>query len=286
MKARRKGGRTVSFASLERKLPLHVMISSCGYDRKVSGDQYVWDGTRRGASEFFLWQLTLSGRGMLRYDGNEYPQTPGNAMFLRIPHEHCYYLPEDSDAWEFIYICLYGHEAVRLLRHLQSFAGCCMKFDESSPAVKLALDISSAAAAGMLDEPFANSAMAYRFAMALLSERMPGSRVFDKPRFVADVESFCLKHLSEDIGVDDMAAAAGLSRYHFSRTFKAFRGESPAIFLRNMRLRSAAYLLGGSMLAVKEVASRCGFNDTSYFCMLFRKTYGLSPEVFRKSGMY
>lgn len=286
MKARRRGLRAVSFASLERKIPLHSMISSCGYERKVCGDQYVWDGARRGSTEFFLWQLTLSGRGMLAYEGKNHPQEPGTAMFLRIPHEHCYFLPDDSESWEFIYLCLHGHEVVRLLKHLHAVAGCRMVFDGSSPVVELALDICSSAAAGLLDEAFANSAMAYRFAMALLSESMPGSRVCDKPRFVVEVERFCREHLSENIGVDEMAGAAGLSRYHFSRLFKSFRGESPGVFLRNMRLRFAAELLGSSMLAINDVGERCGFRDTSYFCMIFRKTYGLTPEVFRKSGMY
>ena len=65
---RNRGIGSDSFFYPDRKLSLHAMVSSCGYQQIKAGDDYYWDGKKRGSASFFLWQLTLAGKGMLRYE--------------------------------------------------------------------------------------------------------------------------------------------------------------------------------------------------------------------------
>ena len=83
-----------------------------------------------------------------------------------------------------------------------------------------------------------------------------------------------------------MARCAGYSRYHFSRVFKEWTGFAPAAYIQNLRLRHGAKLLSETSLLVKEVAAESGFPDCNYFCRAFRRSFGVSPAQFRKSGMF
>lgn len=283
---KKKGIGLASFYNPDRKLPLHAMISSCGFQQLRAGDDYYWDGLKRGDASFFLWQLTLSGHGRLCYEGKEYLQEPGTAMFLRIPHDHCYWLPEDSESWEFLYCCLYGSEIMRILQQLQKRAGFMIDFDDDSAFLKTVMSICVQAKNKRLQSPFDNSSAAYQFAMSLVKEKLPLHSSSERPGFIKKVEEFCRENIREPLSVDDLAEAAGYSRYHFSRQFTEYQGVSPALFLRNFRLQEAANLLNSKRLTVKEVAAECGFMDCSHFCRLFKESYGLTPESFRKSGMY
>jgi AraC-like DNA-binding protein len=88
---------------------------------------------------------------------------------------------------------------------------------------------------------------------------------------------------SEPLGVDDMAAAAGLSRAHFSREFRRAFGESPHAYLLTRRLERAAALLRGTDHSVAEICFEVGLASVGSFTSSFTRTYGLSPTAYRAS---
>lgn len=94
------------------------------------------------------------------------------------------------------------------------------------------------------------------------------------------VRKYCLRHFNEPLTVDDLAAEAGLSRYHFSRKFKELTEISPAGYLTRLRMERAQALFSEGR-AVKEVTSLSGYSDPSYFCKVFRKHFGHSPGQHR-----
>ena len=87
-----------------------------------------------------------------------------------------------------------------------------------------------------------------------------------------------------NISVADAAAASGLGEVQFRNLFRRHSGTSPAVYLKNLRLRRAAELLAGTLLPIKDIARDSGFNSESYFCLVFRKYYGISPELYRKKS--
>jgi len=107
--------------------------------------------------------------------------------------------------------------------------------------------------------------------------RRPGRAGFLQPSFIEKVEEFCRKNYARPIGVAKMAKVAKLSRFHFSRLFREARGISPGQYLYGLRLVFAMRLLQSGEYAVNEVAKRCGFNGPSYFCRVFRQTFGITP---------
>lgn len=273
------GGYPVEFPG--RIVPLHAMLSGCGFNLERSHD-YCWNGLERGPIEFAIWQYTISGQGKLECDGKLYSLNPGDSMIIHIPQEHCYFLPSDSDHWEFLYLNINGSELMRLWREIGQRVGPVANFAETSPTVELACNIYKLHIGGKIVSPHMASSLAYQFVMTMLDELMPGGRYVEKtPAFINKVTNYAINHLHESLAVEDLAEIAGYSRFHFSRIFKEWYGTGPSTFLHDMRMKRAVRLLQTERRTITEISDRCGFVDTSYFCKVFRKEFGVSPEGFR-----
>jgi AraC family transcriptional regulator len=83
--------------------------------------------------------------------------------------------------------------------------------------------------------------------------------------------------------IADLAQEAGLSRYHFLRTFKRTMGITPHQWLMRTRLRKAAERLFTRRDPVTEIALDIGFGDLSNFIRCFRAEFGVSPSQYRTS---
>jgi len=86
---------------------------------------------------------------------------------------------------------------------------------------------------------------------------------------------------SERIEVADMAAAAGLSKFHFSREFRRTFGESPHHYLLSRRLERAASLLRMTDWTVGEICVSIGLQSVGSFTTSFKRTYGETPTEYR-----
>jgi AraC family transcriptional regulator len=90
-------------------------------------------------------------------------------------------------------------------------------------------------------------------------------------------------HLAENIGLQDMAAIAGLSQHYFATLFKQSTGISPYAYVVKQRVERAKQQLQRSTLSISDVALVCGFADQSHLTKHFRNLYGMTPMQFRKS---
>lgn len=82
-----------------------------------------------------------------------------------------------------------------------------------------------------------------------------------------------------------LAREAGLSPYHFLRTFERITGVTPHQYVRRTRLREAALKLLAEPGQVLEIALDCGFGDVSNFNHAFRAEFGVSPRHFRRASV-
>jgi AraC-like DNA-binding protein len=86
---------------------------------------------------------------------------------------------------------------------------------------------------------------------------------------------------SEAISLEQLAAVAGMSKYHFLRSFRRIVGLTPYQYLLGLRLRHAAVRLAVSSEPVSAVAFDTGFGDLSTFNERFRRHFGASPSHYR-----
>jgi transcriptional regulator GlxA family with amidase domain len=100
---------------------------------------------------------------------------------------------------------------------------------------------------------------------------------------VAMVQEFVAHNLDHALPISRLARVANWSPFHFARTFHEISGETPHGFVKRLRLEKAEELLGGSDLALADIARRVGFGSASHFASVFRVHSGMSPSEFRLS---
>lgn len=116
-----------------------------------------------------------------------------------------------------------------------------------------------------------------------LAQSEPCERIYLPPTKLKRVIDFIEAHLNESIGLDDLAAAAGLSANHFLRVFKLATGETPYHFLRARRLERARQLLADDAMPLAELALECGFANQAHFTAAFSRELGISPGRYRRA---
>jgi AraC-like DNA-binding protein len=89
---------------------------------------------------------------------------------------------------------------------------------------------------------------------------------------------------AEPLTIDEMARAAHMSRFHFTRVFRAETGKTPYRFLLDIRLARAAELLRARRCAVTEAALSVGWNDLGRFARMFREAHGVAPSEYLRDG--
>ena len=89
-------------------------------------------------------------------------------------------------------------------------------------------------------------------------------------------------HYAEDLDVSIIAKCAGVSKYHFIRSFNAEYGQTPAQYLAHRRIERAQDLLRATNLTVTEVCMLVGYSSLGSFSTKFRSLVGKTPLEFQQ----
>lgn len=85
----------------------------------------------------------------------------------------------------------------------------------------------------------------------------------------------------EDLKMDQMADAIGISRSVLYGKIKKLMGVSPSDFLRQVRMQRAEQLIAKSRMSISEIAYAVGFADPKYFAKCFKRQTGKTPSEYR-----
>jgi len=89
--------------------------------------------------------------------------------------------------------------------------------------------------------------------------------------------------LSEDISLDDLAAEAQLSPFHFARMFKQSLGVPPRVYLTRLRVEKTCELLERTDLPITEIALEVGYSSNQVLARVFLKHRRMSPSDYRRA---
>ena len=123
--------------------------------------------------------------------------------------------------------------------------------------------------------------LAARAVAAAHGASMPSRAPIDAERRATRIVRLIDRHPEAPFTLDNMARDAGVSPYHFLRTFQRLTGVTPHQYILRARLRDAAVRLAARSDTILDIALQCGFGDASNFNRAFRAEFGLSPRAYR-----
>jgi two-component system response regulator YesN len=103
------------------------------------------------------------------------------------------------------------------------------------------------------------------------------------PKAIRKAVEYIEANFGEPLTLDEAAAAAAMSRYHFSRCFRRHTGLTFKGYINRLRIAEAKRLMQAEGLNVSEAAFRVGYNDLSYFSRVFKKEEGIIPSTYCKT---
>lgn len=105
---------------------------------------------------------------------------------------------------------------------------------------------------------------------------------YREPGLVELTRAYMRQHLARSISLDDLASAAGLTRFHFAREYRRLAGRPPMDDLRHLRAEAARDLLLNSRRSPKEVALAVGFANQPHLTRMMRRYLGATPAEIRR----
>ncbi|MDG5472442.1 AraC family transcriptional regulator [Jeotgalibacillus sp. ET6] len=260
-----------------------VRITSIGCEKRISTD-YYWDGRfRHNDHNTCIFQYTISGYGHFQTGENTYTIKPGEAFIVKVPGEHCYYLPEESPGWEFLFITLEGSKAQECWSQMIDQFGMVMKIDAASPLIFTLRKIYQFALRQGISDTFISSAQGYEFIMELYRYSLGMSSTnLNLPDDLREAVRFIETHYDQPLSLEDITKRAALSKYYFTNKFQKYLKTTPIQYLTKTRIKKAMELLITTNKPIQEIAVETGYTNANYFSKVFRKMIGMSPDSFRK----
>lgn len=248
--------------------------------RFCSGTNYY---TVRNGLDSFLIQYTLSGKGILEYDGKKYSIIPGSIMFIDCRKSQNYYTDPMCDKWEVIWAHFNGKNAeVYYDKYTEKNDGSPVAFASSgnkiSEILENIIDLSENYTKNQDSEFSADNYVNSLLNECIIQSEAGGSA----PSYVNEIAYYLQHHYKDTINLDILSKTFNISKFHLQRTFKDAVGLSPAKYLSNIRINKAKKLLRGTNLSVSEISEEIGM-ETNYFIQLFKSLENETPHQYRNS---
>ncbi|AUS98487.1 hypothetical protein CDQ84_09605 [Clostridium thermosuccinogenes] len=90
------------------------------------------------------------------------------------------------------------------------------------------------------------------------------------------------EHYTEDISLEALSEKFGFNVNYFSGLFKKYTNMTFSEYLLNVRMRHAQELLKKNTFRIYEISEKIGYKDAKYFIRVFKKTFGMTPDEFRR----
>lgn len=233
----------------------------------------------RESYDSFLLMYLKSGSLTLELDGRKEKAATGSFVLIDCYRPHAYSTDTGCDTlWcHFDGPCAKAH-----YESCVSHLGNIFSLTDPYPVVKKLEAIYQIFAAGNMIREALLSKYLNDILTALLLYNPINIKSLSHSEMAESVISYINEHFAQTISVEELAASAGLSQYHFIRTFKKETGFTPHEYLVNIRINTAKYLLKNSGLPVKDICFNTGFSCESVFCSAFKKHMGMTPVEYRE----
>jgi AraC-like DNA-binding protein len=230
----------------------------------------------------YHWLHCTKGKGKLIIEEKEFVIGPNDGFFFfpGVPHE--YY--SIKEPWETNYITFNGNSVSLILKLLEMSKWGIFSFRDIQPIEKIMAEISYTAITSNPLKAYLGSALIYKFiiqmkeSISLGIPRKNQSKFYQLQPVISHIENFYYTNPT----LIELADIINITPQHLCRVFKSTFKMRPIEYLTLYKIQKAKELLDTpSKLSINEVGKMVGYNDTSYFCHIFKQYEGKTPNEFR-----
>lgn len=223
----------------------------------------------------YIIHYVLSGKGY--FNGRTVEKGEG---FLITPGLYEEYFSDERDPWGFIWI-ISEDEAMEYFfeGHNADKESGIFKFHNIYELISISRELEKVY--NKLSSSVKLSEMFMRIYNSCIEGEGRESASVGKSYFDFSV-NYIKTNLHQNIRVEDICRAIGISQPYLYRIFKENLGLSPKRYLTEQRIIKAKNLLGTGYLSVSQVGNALGFASVMDFSKFFSKEVGISPSDYRK----
>lgn len=239
----------------------------------------------KGVREQYILHLIVSGKGFYVTPQGKFSLSAGDIFLIR-PYTEIEYYADEKDPWEYYWVNFKGEDSEYILRktdltpQLPVMHGCTQEIFRAME------DIAANPASSTCDNIELTGRLYILLSLLVKSStgaELSSPKAEEKRRRLRSARDYIEINYPLPISVEDIAAAAGVSRAALFRLFKAELNTAPADYLIAYRIAQAKKLLSETDISITAVARSVGYEDNLYFSRAFKRLTGVSPSDYRSS---
>ena len=90
-------------------------------------------------------------------------------------------------------------------------------------------------------------------------------------------------HYADELSLSILASNLHVTKNYLSAVFKKQLGKTVTEFIHEVRTDKAIFLLNSTKLPINDISIVCGYEDSNYFCRVFKSRYKISPRQYRNN---
>lgn len=237
--------------------------------------------TRRSGLASYQLVSTFYGQGKLLYKDQEYDLYPDDVFLINCMNPHIF-SAASKEGWGYRFLHFSG-EPMNAYAQLFDHANAVkFTFSGDSRFYELQKELFLTNAENTpKQELLTNRIITDMISELLLCLPDYQDRVI--PEHIQKQCSYIQQHHREKLSLDQLSRQFQISKYHMSREFKKYTGQSIHQYLTDCRLTAARKLLRYSMLNINEIALLVGYDDHNSFYRAFEQAEEMSPSEYRIS---
>jgi len=243
----------------------------------------TWHTTKRT-----LFMYVHAGTGSVVTKDRTYP-IEKNALFLIKPGTYHYTMPDRPDDYVRSKLLLSSGDRTQIESLLSAHKDLQQFFDHTVIYAQIPQTLNSeiehifSEAATCSDED-GDALLILSCALRLLFylNKYAAESVDASAGFMNKAIHYINNHISLELDLDNICAAANMSKYHFCRQFKAQLGMTVMQYVLNTRITLAKEELENTAAPISQISEKFGFSSISYFCQAFKAETGFTPMQYRK----
>lgn len=241
--------------------------------------------TREGFASYLL-KYTISGSGVLDYQGQQYTVPPGHIYWIDCRKRQSYRVNKTVGHWRVIWVHFNGGNA-------QFYYDLFLKQNGGSPVAAVPVDspvyhilnqlLEQSGAGGYQQKnDLIYADLLHQLVSQVTLSTMVSARPDDIPQTVKSVQMYLMQNFRQNTTLEQLGAQFNLNPYYLQKQFKRFVGQTPSEYVIYLRMSRAKELLRNTQKTIGEIAAEVGIENLGYFTRLFKKQEGMTPRDYNK----